>query len=128
MQEIHHLRNKFLQVLYIKTYYINLVIVKFRRKHTTYVINASHSKKFSSLIGPAIIPSGGFSVSSIKHTINNRYIKQLEATSDYYLRSLLLFKKLRVKVLTFVFGHKPSKCWTCHWNRWFLTSFLTSTH
>jgi hypothetical protein len=31
---------------------------------TTYVISASHSKKFSSLIGPAIIPSGGFRVSS----------------------------------------------------------------
>jgi hypothetical protein len=31
---------------------------------TTYVINASHSKKFSSLMGPAIIPSGGFRVSS----------------------------------------------------------------
>jgi hypothetical protein len=28
------------------------------------VIRASHSKKFSSLIGPAIIPSGGFKVSS----------------------------------------------------------------
>lgn len=30
----------------------------------TYVMRASHSKKFSSLIGPAMIPSGGFKVSS----------------------------------------------------------------
>ena len=30
----------------------------------TYIIKASHSKKFSSFIGPAIIPSGGFNVSS----------------------------------------------------------------
>jgi hypothetical protein len=32
--------------------------------YITYVISASHSKKFSSLIGPAIIPSGGFRVNS----------------------------------------------------------------
>lgn len=32
----------------------------------TYTIRASHSKKFSSLVGPAMIPSGGFSVSSEK--------------------------------------------------------------
>ena len=31
----------------------------------TYVINASHSKKLSSLIGPANIPSGGFRVNSV---------------------------------------------------------------
>ena len=30
-----------------------------------YMISASHSKKFSSLIGPATIPSGGFNVSSV---------------------------------------------------------------
>lgn len=30
----------------------------------THVIRASHSKKFSSLIGPATMPSGGFKVSS----------------------------------------------------------------
>lgn len=30
----------------------------------TNVIKASHSKKFSSLVGPAIIPSGGFNVNS----------------------------------------------------------------
>lgn len=32
---------------------------------STYVIKASHSKKFSSFIGPAMIPSGGFIVNSI---------------------------------------------------------------
>jgi hypothetical protein len=30
----------------------------------SYIINASHSKKLSSSIGPAVIPSGGFTVSS----------------------------------------------------------------
>lgn len=30
----------------------------------TYVISASHSKKLSSVTGPATIPSGGFNVSS----------------------------------------------------------------
>lgn len=30
----------------------------------TYVMSASHSKKFSSFIGPAMIPSGGFKVNS----------------------------------------------------------------
>jgi len=35
----------------------------------TNVISASHSKKFSSLIGPATIPSGGFNVSSARQTI-----------------------------------------------------------
>lgn len=28
------------------------------------MISASHSKKFSSFVGPAIMPSGGFSVNS----------------------------------------------------------------
>lgn len=32
----------------------------------TYCIKASHSKKLSSLMGPATIPSGGFNVSSVK--------------------------------------------------------------
>lgn len=32
----------------------------------TYIIYASHSKKFSSSSGPAIIPSGGFKVNSIE--------------------------------------------------------------
>lgn len=32
----------------------------------TYVIKASHSKKLSSVIGPAMIPSGGFRVNSGK--------------------------------------------------------------
>jgi len=32
----------------------------------TYVMRASHSKKFSSFIGPAIMPSGGFSVNSVE--------------------------------------------------------------
>ena len=32
----------------------------------TYVIIASHSKKLSSFKGPAIIPSGGFIVSSAR--------------------------------------------------------------
>jgi hypothetical protein len=40
------------------------VEIIFEETPTTYVISASHSKKFSSLIGPAIIPSGGFRVSS----------------------------------------------------------------
>ena len=31
---------------------------------TTYKIKASHSKKFSSVTGPATMPSGGFRVSS----------------------------------------------------------------
>lgn len=30
----------------------------------TYIIRASHSKKFSSFVGPAMMPSGGFSVNS----------------------------------------------------------------
>ena len=33
----------------------------------TYVTSASHSKKFSSDLGPATIPSGGFKVSSVIH-------------------------------------------------------------
>jgi len=37
-----------------------------RNSTDTNVISASHSKKFSSLIGPATIPSGGFNVSSAK--------------------------------------------------------------
>lgn len=32
----------------------------------TYCISASHSKKLSSLIGPATIPSGGFNVNSVQ--------------------------------------------------------------
>ena len=41
----------------------------------THVIRASHSKKFSSLIGPATIPSGGFNVSSAQqHNTTKRLL------------------------------------------------------
>lgn len=36
----------------------------------TYVISASHSKKLSSVMGPAMIPSGGFRVSSGKRYLS----------------------------------------------------------
>lgn len=42
----------------------------------TYVIKASHSKKFSSLTGPATIPSGGFNVSSVKQNKHWQYVQK----------------------------------------------------
>lgn len=40
------------------------VFLESKKRKKTYVMRASHSKKFSSLIGPAMMPSGGFKVSS----------------------------------------------------------------
>lgn len=48
--------------------------MQLKYNHLTYAIRASHSKKFSSLTGPAKIPSGGFRVSSeIRSKKKQRY-------------------------------------------------------
>lgn len=61
-QETHHLQNMYLQDLFGKTKIIIYIYIVL----DTYAINASHSKKLSSLIGPATIPSGGSKVNSEK--------------------------------------------------------------
>ena len=56
-------------------------------KFKTHIIIASHSKKFSSLVGPAIIPSGGFKVNSEK------YIKRINIFYWSFGYKLLIYHK-----------------------------------
>jgi len=51
-----------------KTIY-NKSFLEGKERKKTYVIRASHSKKFSSLIGPAMMPSGGFKVNSARSLV-----------------------------------------------------------
>lgn len=65
---------------------------------STYAINASHSKKLSSLIGPATIPSGGFNVSS-----------EIASKKEIKLTLTLQIDKFSTQIIfTFIFGHKSS--------------------
>lgn len=61
------------QWIHNKVYINEIRFVQIRKASSgcsnTYVIKASHSKKFSSFIGPAIIPSGGFKVNSASYAL-----------------------------------------------------------
>lgn len=53
-----------------------------------YVMRASHSKKFSSFIGPARIPSGGFIVNSEKANITRLKQNEFSVTKIYHIISI----------------------------------------
>lgn len=54
----------------------------------TYAMRASHSKKLSSLIGPATIPSGGFNVSSTKNGNKKFKIQPIAHTDNVASRMI----------------------------------------
>lgn len=55
-------------------------------------MRASHSKKLSSLIGPATIPSGGFNVSSTKNGNKKFKIQPIAHTDNVASRMIWLLR------------------------------------
>lgn len=76
----------------------------------TYMIRASHSKKLSSSIGPAVIPSGGFTVSS-KCRVS--LFHSIISTIGTYLYILALNVWTRQRPFHYVKAkcHKRRTCW-----------------
>lgn len=88
----------------------NIKIASNKYQGNTDVIRASHSKKLSSLTGPATIPSGGFVTNSASwgtYVINILFIFYESKTAKYLNQKFF--------ILTFIFCHKSTQRCTSHY-------------